>query len=289
MTISICIITYNHEKFIAQAIDSVLNQNTFYKKQIIIGEDFSTDTTRAICKDYANRYPDIIKLIPTEKNVGMLKNFHRTVTACDGKYVAFIEGDDYWTDPLKLQKQVDLLEANTDCSACFHNVILKQQRNEQNIETILHQSLPKDTFDTEDVLGPWFIPSSSFMFVNYADTVLPDWFFNCQYGDLPFMLLLSLKGKFKYIDEVMGVYRLHDKGMTTVHLGYDKIMVMVYVYASFDIHTNFKYHQTIRNAVIYEVDRHVPPQEIALKEEKAFFSLFLEKCRKKIKSIVYNN
>ena len=105
--VSIASITYNHEKFIAQAIDSFLMQETDFDFEIIIGEDCSTDDTLKIIKEYKAKYPDIIKLITSESNVGMMTNFIRTLEACSGKYIALCEGDDYWTDTLKLQKQVN--------------------------------------------------------------------------------------------------------------------------------------------------------------------------------------
>jgi glycosyltransferase involved in cell wall biosynthesis len=253
-------ITYNHERYIHQAIQSVLDQQAGFYIELIIGEDGSTDNTRAICESYAIRYPDKIKLLPTDKNLGMMKNFLRTYRACDGKYIAFLEGDDYWIDTLKLQKQVNFLELNQTYSACFHNVIMKNERSNEKAEWVLHQELAKDTFDTNDVLGPWFIPSLSFVFVNYSDFSLPEWFYNCKYGDLPFMLLLSLKGNFKYINEVMGVYRLHSTGLTTKDLGYDKIILMIYIYESFNIHTSYKYKQKVREAMVYEISRHVPKE-----------------------------
>lgn len=262
-------ITYNHEDYISQSIEAILGQITTFQVQLVIGEDNSTDRTRDICNEYQNKYPERIKVITSSANVGMMKNFLRTYQACEGKYIAFCEGDDYWTDPLKLQKQINLLEANPEYSACFHNVKIKNEKTKYHrkgdtSEWIMHGSLPKDSFDTKDVLGPWFIPSPSFVFVNYPDFELPDWFFNCQYGDLPFMLLLSLRGKFKYLDELMGVYRLHDRGVTASHRSYDKVIIMAYIYTSFNIHTNYKYNEEVRKAIIYEIDRHIPPKETKL-------------------------
>ena len=264
MKVSISVITYNHEAYIRQALDSVLQQHTSFDKEIVIGEDFSKDVTRAICLEYAEKYPGIVKVIPADKNVGMLPNFDRTWRACTGDYIAFIEGDDYWIDPHKLQKQVDFLEANKDFSGCFHNVIIKSERTGQVKEWIMHKDLEKDTFDTGDVLGPWFIASPSFVFRNYPDFELPDWFYNCRYGDLPFMLLLSLRGNFKYIDEVMAVYRLHNNGMTAKDIEYDKIILMVYIYESFNIHTNYRFRQKVREAEVYEISRHLPKDLIAV-------------------------
>ncbi len=255
MTVNICLITYNHEAYIAQAIESILKQIVNFQIRIVIGEDYSTDRTRAICSEYAEKYPDIIYLPPAEKNLGMLKNFERALKACEGKYIAFLEGDDYWTDALKLQKQIDFLERNPDYSACFHNVTIQSTRYNQVREwTWLH--LEKDSFETEDLLGQWFIPSGSVVFVNDPGLVLPDWFFHCKSGDIPFLLLLSLRGRFKYFNEVMGVYRSHDKGAAAAHAGYDKIISMIFIYENFNIHTHFKYRKKIREAMIYEIDYH---------------------------------
>lgn len=284
MKASICVITYNHETFIRQALDSVLQQQTSFEKEIVIGEDFSKDNTRAICLEYAEKYPDVVKVIPAEKNVGMLPNFDRTWRACTGEYIAFIEGDDHWIDTHKLQKQVNFLEENKEYSGCFHNVIIKSERSGDIKEWLMHKELQKDTFDTEDVLGPWFIASPSFVFRNYPDFDLPAWFYNCRYGDLPFMLLLSLRGNFKYIDEVMAVYRLHNNGMTTKDLGYDKIILMIYIYESFNIHTNYRFKQKIREAEVYEIVRHVPKAELTVAAQNGKATL-PQKVLTKVKTI----
>jgi glycosyltransferase involved in cell wall biosynthesis len=112
--VSVKMITYNHELYIAQAIEGVLLQKTDFSIELIIGEDCSTDRTREIVIDYQKKYPDLIRVITWEENVGMQKNSLRTNKACRGKYIAICEGDDYWIDPLKLKKQVDFLEANAD-------------------------------------------------------------------------------------------------------------------------------------------------------------------------------
>lgn len=118
--VSIVCITYNHEPFIAQTIEGFLLQIVNFKFEIIIAEDCSTDKTREICKEYAYKHPDLIKLIYSDYNIGAVKNEKRAMIAARGKYIAFCEGDDYWTDALKLQKQYDFLEHNSDYSVCFH-------------------------------------------------------------------------------------------------------------------------------------------------------------------------
>src|SRR5215831_15832736 len=124
MILSVCVITYNHEEYIAEALEGVLKQVTDFPFEVVIGEDKSADRTREICESYAAKYPQI-RILPPEENMGMMKNFWRTWKACQGKYIAYLEGDDYWTDPLKLQKQVDFLEANPGYSTCFHNITMR--------------------------------------------------------------------------------------------------------------------------------------------------------------------
>jgi len=117
LTVSILTITYNHELYIAQALDSFLMQKTNFDFEIIIGEDCSTDTTRKIIEEYQQKYPEIIKLLPKTENLGIEANFLRTTKACKGKYIAICDGDDYWLDENKLQLQVDFLETNNNFSA----------------------------------------------------------------------------------------------------------------------------------------------------------------------------
>ena len=118
--VSVCMITYNHEEFICEAIEGVLMQKTNFPIELIIGEDCSTDNTRKIVLEYAEKHPDIICPLLPESNLGMMKNFIQTMEAARGKYIALCEGDDYWTDPYKLQKQVDFLEANEEYTVCSH-------------------------------------------------------------------------------------------------------------------------------------------------------------------------
>lgn len=117
--VSVKMITYNHAPFIAQAIEGVLQQKTNFPFELVIGEDCSTDGTREIVFEYQKKYPDVIRVITSDQNIGMKKNGYRTIKACRGKYIAFCEGDDYWHHPEKLQKQVDYLERHPECSMLF--------------------------------------------------------------------------------------------------------------------------------------------------------------------------
>lgn len=120
--VDVCMITYAHEPFLRQAIESILMQKTDFPFRLVIGEDCSPDNSRLICEEYAQAYPDQVILLPSDKNWGAIPNFERTIAACTAPYIAFCEGDDYWTDPHKLQKQWTLLETQQEAAICFHEV-----------------------------------------------------------------------------------------------------------------------------------------------------------------------
>src|SRR5215469_14385844 len=120
--VSICVFTFNYEKYLAQALDSILAQETSFDFEIVIGDDFSTDNTRGIATDYSRRYPGKFVLSLNEKNMGGTRNWLRAMSKCRCKYIALLDGDDYFTDTAKLQKQYDALENNPDHVLCFHGV-----------------------------------------------------------------------------------------------------------------------------------------------------------------------
>jgi glycosyltransferase involved in cell wall biosynthesis len=201
-------ITYNHEKFIAQAIDGVLMQKTNFDFTLIIGEDFSTDNTRQICIDYQTKYPGKIKLLLNDMNMGMVPNFIQTLKAVDSTYVALCEGDDYWTDPLKLQKQIDFLEANPNFAISHHRVLIL---NEETKEKKFSNDNKKEISDIYDLAKGNYIYTASCVYrkQNYE---FPEWFYKSPIGDFPLHLLNARFGKIKYLDDALCVYRIHDGG-----------------------------------------------------------------------------
>lgn len=167
--VSVLMITYNHENFIREAIEGVLMQKTDFPVELIIGEDCSTDSTRKICLEYKAKYPDKIRLLLPEFNLGVMRNFIETMQAATGKYIALCEGDDYWTDQYKLQKQVDFLEANSDYSCCFHRYdILDEETNlkrKDNIEFLfIDNDLKGCEISTELFLNKWITQPLTIVF-----------------------------------------------------------------------------------------------------------------------------
>jgi glycosyltransferase involved in cell wall biosynthesis len=136
--VSVKMITYNHAPFIAQAIEGVIQQKTIFPFELIIGEDCSTDGTREIVLKYQKKYPDIIQVITSENNVGVVKNSYRTRKACRGKYVAFCEGDDYWHNTDKLQKQVDYLENNPKCGLVYSSYNVYHPGSQEKIDDFIN-------------------------------------------------------------------------------------------------------------------------------------------------------
>ena len=217
--VSVCVQTYNHAPYIAQALDSVLMQETDFDFEIIVGEDESNDGTREICIEYAEQYPDRIRLfLRSREDVIYINgratgryNFVENFRAARGDYIALLDGDDYWTDPRKLQKQADLLDAHPEYALCFHAVALVDEVSGKE-KKVLYPPGRRPVYRLADILKHNFIPALSVMFRNREMDALPDWFWDVPVGDLPLHVLNALHGDIGYIDEVMGVYRKHGGG-----------------------------------------------------------------------------
>ena len=201
--VSVAIIAYNVEDYIPEAIESVLNQVTNFKVEIVIGEDCSTDNTRNIILNYQKQYPDIIKVFYHEKNLGLTPNSIATQNACKGKYIALLDGDDFWTDENKLQKQVDFLEKNKEYSACAHQSVIIKGINEDRDLGI------KDTINHRK-----FHTSSLVYRKKYWDISggIPH---NISSNERAIYPMLAIYGKIKYLKDSMCVYRLAPTGLNS--------------------------------------------------------------------------
>jgi glycosyltransferase involved in cell wall biosynthesis len=205
--VSVHIITYNQASYIADALEGALRQQTDFGVEIVVGEDCSTDGTREIVLDYERRYPERIRVITSERNVGIHANSLRTGAACRGKYLAFCEGDDYWTDPHKLQKQVDFLETHPGYSLCCHEVDILCDGVREIASTDRYVEFAGDTFSFEDAVRGHFIPTLSVVCWREPAVQVPDWFTQCLIGDIPMELLVLDRGLGYYLHEKMGTKR----------------------------------------------------------------------------------
>lgn len=213
--VSIFMLTYNQEPFISQAIESIISQKTDFRYQLVIGEDCSTDRTRVICEEFASAQGDKIKLLPSrDKNIGLIKNYMETIRECDGKYIAICDGDDYWIDDCKLQKQVDFLEGNADFSIVYTSIQLLYK---SGVEKKWSSIAGKIDTDFDDLIFKNHIPSVSVLFKNIQseENAIPDWLAKYPFGDWPtYLWTIKNGGKIHYLDEITAVYRV-DAGISS--------------------------------------------------------------------------
>ena len=208
MKLSVCMITFNQEKYIAQAIDSVLMQDVDFEYEIVIGDDCSADGTIDILRAYQQRFPEKIKLLLNKKNLGVTENFAQTLKACSGEYVALLEGDDYWTSSSKLRKQVDFLDLHPDYITCFHSTRLVDRAGKVKL-LIPRAEHKKPTSGLIDLIrDDSFMATCSIVFRNKAFDYFPDVFYVWKSGcDWPLNVLNAEHGPIGFIDEVMSNYR----------------------------------------------------------------------------------
>jgi glycosyltransferase involved in cell wall biosynthesis len=206
-TVSIIMLAYNHEQYIAQAIEGVLAQEAEFDWELIIADDCSTDGTQGICTAYAEKDARVLYR-RNDKNLGANANFLQAYRQCRGAYIALCEGDDYWIDPRKLHKQAAFLEAHRDYAICFHDVYELRGR-ELTPNSMVYE---KDEFDIVDLAKGNFIHTPSVLFVNLGEKVIPDYFSSVYVGDYLLHMQMSRFGKIKLLAEKMAVYRIHAGG-----------------------------------------------------------------------------
>jgi glycosyltransferase involved in cell wall biosynthesis len=204
--VSVCMITYNHENYIEEAIKGVLAQNTTYSIELIIANDASVDATGEIIETILNAYNGdiVIRYKSQDKNVGMMPNFIEALHMCQGKYIALCEGDDYWIDELKLQKQVDFLEQNLEFSYCGH----QSQVLDKDVLTPMYTKT--GILVLEDVIVQNILNTASLVIRQSIINKLPALFENAKAGDW-MLQLIALKDSNAYVlEDIMSVYRKHD-------------------------------------------------------------------------------
>jgi glycosyltransferase involved in cell wall biosynthesis len=208
--VSVLMITYNHEKYIAEAIESVLMQKVDFPYELIVGEDCSTDGTREIVREYSRKYPEIIRAHLRERNIGARENSRQVFFASQGNYLALLEGDDYWTSPRKLQIQADLLDAHPETSICGHPCIWHYEDGSQPDAVV--PELPRGFYGIENLLRGDRLSTCSVMFRRVVEDIAPECYRHLAMGDLPLFVELARRGNICLFKETMGVYRIHAGG-----------------------------------------------------------------------------
>ena len=220
--VSVSLITYNHENYIGQALEGCLMQQTDFPFEILVHDDASEDRTPEIIRSYEIRWPSLINVIYQAKNqysqgrnVLIINN-----KRASGKYVAFLEGDDYWTDPYKLQKQVDILEKHPECIACHHwhkYAEIDTEGNFVEVPAPLNGYLSSEIGTLRDIFANRLrIKTRTVMYRNIFNEIdfPPEWFYSVAYGDVPISMIMGGYGDFYFIDEPMAVYRKTNQGVS---------------------------------------------------------------------------
>ena len=280
--VSICCITYNHKNYIKEAIESFLMQKTNFKFEIIIQDDCSTDGTDVILNEYENI--ENICIIRNNENqcskIGLSNTLLNAIKRCKGKYIALCEGDDFWIDENKLQKQVDYMECNLECSFCFHNAKkLNMLTNELMEWKNINKKFEKkdNIYDSGELLLLGFIPTASYLFRKENVNKIPDWFGDCIVGDMPLNLIMSSFGYAYHMDQEMSVYRtnigtsatdtmLKSKNDKEAIEYWNKIIQMI---DKFDKYSKYKYTNNIE---IYKYQIEVYKLTIKKEYNKFLFS-----------------
>lgn len=254
--LSVNCIAYNQEEYIAQALDSILGQLTDFQFEVLVHDDASTDNTASVIRSYAQKYPGLIKPIYQTENqhskgirVGTVFNLSRA----RGKYVAYCEGDDFWTDPYKLQKQVDYMESHSGCSFCFHAVGVVSRQGKR-IGNPIRPYRQNRTVPIQDIIegGGRFLGTNSTVYRRELMAQPPDFYLNAPVGDFPLVLYLATQGDVYYFDEIMSSYRTGLPGSWTNSMksSPDKQVKvrkgMIAMIEAFDEYTGHKYADSVK-------------------------------------------
>jgi glycosyltransferase involved in cell wall biosynthesis len=212
--VSVVMITYGHEKYIKDAIEGVLSQDCNFDFELILSNDASPDNTDAVINDIIKNHQLAYKIKYTfhEKNIGMMPNSIYSLNQCNGEYIAFCEGDDYWTDNKKLQTQVDFLDSNQSYIMTFHAVDIVFA----NSKDFCEYPLPiKDTLNLQDIIRNHYIATCSLVFrADRFKNGYPNWLKKSISGDIPVEILLASRGLTKYFDRPMACYRRNEGGIS---------------------------------------------------------------------------
>jgi glycosyltransferase involved in cell wall biosynthesis len=226
--VSVLLLTYNHERFIEEAITSALTQEMHAEHEIVVAEDCSTDGTRTVLLRLQGDHPGRLRLLLRERNVGLQRNFASALAACRGEYVAMLDGDDVWTSPHKLRKQTDYLDAHPECAMCCHGAVEVSEDGGTQV------SGPQpETLTLADMLRENFCYSSSAMFRRRLVPELPEWFYSLVMEDQPTFVIAARHGTIGYLNETMLTYRVHRGGAWSGLSPADQVREEVRMYEAF--------------------------------------------------------
>lgn len=241
--LSVLLVTYNHEKYIREAIESILMQNFKYTYEIVVADDCSTDCTLQIINEYKKLYDEKINILKSEKNVGITKNYQRGFKECKGEYIAVLEGDDYWTSTLKLQKHVDFLDEHKECALSFNRFVVDDIKSKrQNIQpwpiNDKYQLITAADLARDNFIGNF----STCVYRSNIVKKIDESLYNLVVYDWMFNIVMAQNGLIAYLPEVMSVYRLHPSGVWTQKTEVDKLKNTIEYIEVYNKYLDFVYN-----------------------------------------------
>lgn len=284
--VSICCITYNHEKYITKALESFFSQITTFEYEVVISNDCSKDNTQMCIDEYKTRFGERIRDVSPEKNLGVILNFYNTLKQCSGKYIAYCEGDDYWIDRNKLQVQVDYLEQNPDYGLCYTLSRKVIDGNEKK-----YVLFGCDCCDFKSIMQSDRIPTQTILFrkdlfLKYYEEIEPDRK-NWMMGDLPLVLWFSINSKIKFLNRQTSVYRIL-KESANHHRSFEKGRLFLQSEYEVKCFFNDKYGLQISNDELrkrYEYS--LIMKSIVIDDYKEFLSLYSLYVTKDLKRKIF--
>ncbi len=304
--LTICCLTYNHEKYIRKTLEGFINQKTTYNYKIIIHDDASKDKTKYIIEEFAEKYPKLIIPIFQQKNqysqgISIYKTFIEPLI--DTKYIAICEGDDYWNANDKIQLQINYLEKHPECSLCVHNTVKINEAGDSLNEYMTKLDVGDRDISTNEIIescGKSPFHTSSYIYRTELKRMMPSVFYMLPVGDYPLAIYMSLVGKIHYINKVMSAYRVmsqgswSEKNKSNKKFAYDTSCKMIVGLKCLNSYTKYKYNKEFSKVIRWhEFDNIIYERHyLRILKEKKYWILLLKKLipnkiKKYIKKVIY--
>ncbi|MFA7084220.1 MAG: glycosyltransferase [Arcobacteraceae bacterium] len=267
--VSVCCTTYNHASYIKKAIDSFLMQKTNFPFEIIIRDDASTDDTAQIISQYQKKYPNIIKPIFEQHNMYKkgVKAFPIVFQQAQGQYLALCEGDDYWNDPYKLQKQIDFLEQHPEYSMSFHNSNRLDETTNTYIDDYPNIEQDRD-FSLLDFITSNYASTTTIVRRNQPFNYPPN-FHKIKFADWPLNLIFASKGKIRYHAQAMATYRIHRGGVWSGNTEIKKNRYTIYMLEEMNKYFSYKYHKEFSKVILKQIYQQIKNYLLLGQKKKA--------------------
>jgi len=243
--VSVLLVTCNHAKYVAQAMDSILMQRTDFDFEIVVADDCSSDSTLTIIKEYEKQHSQL-RVLPAENHVGISRNYQRGFAACRGKYIALLEGDDYWISPRKLQAMSAFLNRNPHCSFCFHRLIRYDQHPEKVAIHPAHWTV-EQILTVNELAGGNFIGGfSTCVYRREIVAALKPQLWELDIREWFFNLAVAEHGPIGYVPQILSVYRAHPEGIWSLKSQSETLPELLELIDSYDEFLDFKFTRELQ-------------------------------------------